>query len=196
MTNDDKCSLLLARHPNAVLAFWRSHHLYTWRSDKGSVHKYHVQYQQHNIERRVLWLLLVSSFIAEVSLKWLNRLDISHLSHHPRSTLGHLDLHGGWCQCSELFGHSLTDALEHRSATREDHVCVQVLADIHVTSGVYILGSKNSRTDHNRSLDLGYLNWSLGKHAALPRLSFRPLHSGIYCDIICVPSKDRIQTLL
>ena len=81
------------------------------------------------------WMTWIALFSALVCITWAG---ISTLS-----TLGHLDLHGGWCQCSELFGHSLTDALEHRGATREDHVCVQVLADIHVTSGVYILGSKN-----------------------------------------------------
>ena len=45
----------------------------------------------------------------------------------------HLDLHGGWCQSSELLGHALTNALEHGSATRQDHVGIKVFADVNIT---------------------------------------------------------------
>ena len=45
----------------------------------------------------------------------------------------HLDLHGGRRQGGELLGHAFTDPLEHGGATGEDHVGIQVLADIHVT---------------------------------------------------------------
>merc|ERR1712050_59919 len=43
-----------------------------------------------------------------------------------------LDLHRGGCQCRELLRHALPDAREHRGAAREDHIGVQVLADIHI----------------------------------------------------------------
>mmetsp|Transcript_36969 Transcript_36969/g.86650 ORF Transcript_36969/g.86650 Transcript_36969/m.86650 type:complete len:383 (-) Transcript_36969:71-1219(-) len=46
---------------------------------------------------------------------------------------GHnLDLHGGWSQGSELLGHALADAWEHGGAARQDHVGIQILADVHV----------------------------------------------------------------
>ena len=44
----------------------------------------------------------------------------------------HLDLHGRRGQSSELFGHSLTNALEHGSATGKNHVGIEILADIHI----------------------------------------------------------------
>merc|ERR1712066_1070330 len=43
-----------------------------------------------------------------------------------------LDLHRGGCQCCELLRHTLPDTCEHRRAAREDHIGIQVLADIHV----------------------------------------------------------------
>merc|ERR1712232_593644 len=43
-----------------------------------------------------------------------------------------LDLHGGWCQGCEFLGHSLTNASKHGSATRENHVAVQVLTNVHI----------------------------------------------------------------
>ena len=46
-------------------------------------------------------------------------------NHHP-------NFEGGRGQCSQLLGHTLADALEHGAATRQHHVGVQVLADVHV----------------------------------------------------------------
>merc|ERR1739848_452350 len=44
-----------------------------------------------------------------------------------------LDLHRGWSKGRQLLGHALANALEHRGATGEHHVRVEVLADIHIT---------------------------------------------------------------
>jgi hypothetical protein len=44
----------------------------------------------------------------------------------------HLDLHGAGGQSSQLLGHALTDAREHRCASAEHYVAVQVLpASVH-----------------------------------------------------------------
>merc|ERR1719420_2274467 len=44
----------------------------------------------------------------------------------------HLDLHRGRRQSRQLLRHALADAQEHRGATREHHVGVKVLANVHV----------------------------------------------------------------
>merc|ERR1719198_2359876 len=44
----------------------------------------------------------------------------------------HLDLHSRRGQGRQLLRHALADAQEHRSATREHHVGVEVLANVHV----------------------------------------------------------------
>merc|ERR1719263_2519334 len=44
----------------------------------------------------------------------------------------HLDLHRRRRQSRQLFRHALADAQEHRGATREHHVGVEVLANVHV----------------------------------------------------------------
>ena len=43
-----------------------------------------------------------------------------------------LDLHRGWCEGSELFGHSLSDAGEHSRAARHNDVGVEVSSDVDV----------------------------------------------------------------
>merc|ERR1719440_1370124 len=46
---------------------------------------------------------------------------------------GHdLDLHRGRSQRRQLLGHALADAREHRGSPGEDHVGVEVLADVHI----------------------------------------------------------------
>merc|ERR1719428_427851 len=45
----------------------------------------------------------------------------------------HLDLHCGWSKRCQLLRHALSNALEHRSTSRKDNVCIEVFADIHIT---------------------------------------------------------------
>merc|ERR1719271_985271 len=44
-----------------------------------------------------------------------------------------LDLHCGWSKRCQLLRHTLSNALEHRSTSRKDDVCVEVFTDIHIT---------------------------------------------------------------
>merc|ERR1712013_273718 len=44
----------------------------------------------------------------------------------------HLDLHGGWCQSSELLGHALTNACKHGGSARQHHIAVEILTDVNV----------------------------------------------------------------
>ena len=44
----------------------------------------------------------------------------------------HLDLHRGGRKRGQLLRHALADALEHGGATREHHVRVEVLSDVHI----------------------------------------------------------------
>mmetsp|Transcript_88679 Transcript_88679/g.197130 ORF Transcript_88679/g.197130 Transcript_88679/m.197130 type:complete len:230 (-) Transcript_88679:542-1231(-) len=43
-----------------------------------------------------------------------------------------LDLHGGGSEGCELLGHALANPAKHRGATRQDHVRIQVLADVDI----------------------------------------------------------------
>merc|ERR1712196_596256 len=44
----------------------------------------------------------------------------------------HLDLHCGRCQCGKLLCHALTNACKHSGSTRQHHIAVEILTDVHI----------------------------------------------------------------
>merc|ERR1712028_177800 len=43
-----------------------------------------------------------------------------------------LDLHGGWRQCCQLLGHTLTNSCKHGGSTRKHNVGIEILTDVDI----------------------------------------------------------------